>query len=258
MPDEQLWGGRYRRLDFLGEGGEAQVFRAVDTLEVRDVALRLPKNPGTAKPGAAVTRQNPGWVQVLGMGVDIDAGPYQVLELLRGETLGVQVRRQALAASAWNQFVVQSLAALEALHHEGWAHGDLNAENFMFIPETARWKLLELPFLHFSPLKERSTAFGSIHTLSPEQLQGRTADVRSDLYALGCLYYFAASGEWPHPGNRSQEVAISILRFAPQELRIKAGHLPPAAVAGVMHLLDREPARRCPSVEEARRLLAVA
>ena len=50
--------------------------------------------------------------------------------------------------------------------------------------------------------------FGSIYTLAPEQIDGTKPSVRSDLYSLGCLYYYAACGKWPHAGNSVQEVAI--------------------------------------------------
>ena len=258
MGDAQLLGGRYQQLEVLGEGGEARVHRAFDTVDGKEVALRLPKNPRSANHRGGPVRRHSGWVEVLGTGEDEAAGIYQVLELLRGETLRHLVQRAPLTEGEWANFVTESLAAVEALHEAGWVHGDLNAENFMFISGTGQWKLLELPFLHFSPLKERSTAFGSIHTIAPEQLQGKAADARSDLYALGCLYYYAASGEWPHAGNRSQDVAISILRFSPPELSEKAGRLSREKAAGVMRLLERDPARRGATVAEARRLLAVA
>ncbi len=61
--------------------------------------------------------------------------------------------------------------------------------------------------------------FGSIYTLAPEQINGAAPDARSDLYALGCLYYYAAAGRWPHTGRTVQEVAISALLHTPTELR---------------------------------------
>ena len=110
-------------------------------------------------------------------------------------------------------------------------------------------------FLRAAVPAARSPAFGSIHTLAPEQLQGRVADARSDLYALGCLYYYAAVGEYPHVGATSQEIAISLLRFSPTPLREKMPGWPVEASSGVMKLLERDPERRCSSAAEARQLL---
>jgi serine/threonine protein kinase len=117
--------------------------------------------------------------------------------------------------------------------------------------------LLELPFFRFDPPAGRSALFGSIHTLAPEQIDGAAPSVSADLYSLGCLYYYAASGAHPHPGASSQEVAIHCLRFSPEPLREKAPALPAPWSDWVMILLAREPGQRCPSVAAARQLLGL-
>ena len=176
--------------------------------------------------------------------------------MLEGRTLGQSIRSRPLEPRDWRFFVDESLDAVEALHAAGWVHGDLNADNFF---QTASgWKLLELPFLRLDPPEERSPLFGSIHTLAPEQIDGAQADVATDLYALGCLYYYAASGAYPHPGANEQEVAIHCLRFAPDPLEEKAAGLPAAWCGWVMGLLERDPGGRPPTVTAARQLLGVA
>jgi serine/threonine protein kinase len=254
MPEKTLIAGRYRLSDELGSGGEARVFRAHDVQEGREVAVRLPvrPEPPVDRPGAP--EFHPGWVRLLGAGFDPDQGAYQVFELLEGETLRRKVESAPLGEEAWRSFVGQSLDAVGALHDAGWVHGDLNGENFL--QTGAGWKLLELPFLRLGG--HHSVAFGSIHTLAPEQLQGHAPDDRSDLYALGCLYYYAAAGEYPHPGASRQEVAISLLRFPPTPLEEKATGLPARLAEWTMGLLKVEAAKRCPSVAAARRLLAIA
>jgi len=247
---------RYRLLASLGSGGEAHVYRACDMLTEDVVAVRLTLQSCTYSGPEHLPDFHDGWIRFITMGVDPLFGAYQVFELLEGQPLRQLVQSCPLNADDWLLFVDQSLNAVEALHAVDWPHGDLNADNFF---QTASgWKLLELPFLRFDPPAGRSALFGSIHTLAPEQFNGHRPDVRTDLYSLGCLYYYAASGTYPHPGANSQEVAIHCLRFAPVPLQQASPGLPPAWAEWVMKLLATKAEERCPSVAAARQLLGVA
>ncbi|MCE0497026.1 MAG: serine/threonine protein kinase [Methylacidiphilales bacterium] len=254
---DTLVGNRYLLIEPIGSGGEAQVFRARDNTTQNDVALRLPQQQS----GGCVFPQtlpvfHPGWVRLLDWGSDAQHGAYQVFELLDGQTLGQIVQTGPLDSEAWLDFVHQSLDAVGALHEAGFIHGDLNAGNLLRAAD--RWKLLELPFLHFDLPDVHSPLFGSIYTLTPEQLDGTPIDLRSDLYALGCLYYYAASGHYPHAGAGSREIAVNRLRFPPAPLDEIAPRLPAAWNAWVMTLLQREPQNRFPSALAARQRIDTA
>ena len=239
--------GRYRLLDELGSGGEALVLRAVDTSTQEEVALRLALAAATFTAPKEWPEVHPGWVRWLDWGTDPQHGPWQVFELLGGKTLRQSVQSSGpLAWPEWRSFVHQSLEAVKALHVARWVHGDLNGDNFVLAG--AEWKLLELPFLRFDPPPGRTALFGSIHTLSPEQLNGVKADAASDFFALGCLYYFAACGEFPHAGSSSREIAINRLRFPAEPLAEKAPHLPASWSGWVMNLLALAPKDRSPTM----------
>jgi serine/threonine protein kinase len=253
---ETLIGTRYLLLESIGSGGEARVFRARDMTTGNEVALRMGHKPGSISAPDQMPAFHAGWVQLLDSNSDPQYGVYQIFELLEGKTLHQLVQQSSLDPENWLLFVNQSLDAVGALHIAGWIHGDLNAENFLY--SSSRWKLLELPFLHFDPEEDRTNLFGSIYTLAPERLDGAKPDARSDLYALGCLYYYAASGEWPHAGASSQEIAIDHLRFAPVPLAEKAPHLFASWSTWVMTLLEREPQNRFSTVSTAHQLLKVA
>jgi serine/threonine protein kinase len=253
--EDTLIDGRYRLLAALGSGGEARVFRARDSGTGNDVAVRLP-----LQPGAQITSANPplfheAWVRLLHSGDDPEHGAYQAFELLEGPTLGELIRAGTLGPVEWRIFVERSLEAVAALHAADWIHGDLNADNFLLA--APGWKLLELPFLRFDPPPGRSMLFGSIHTLAPEQIDGARPDVRSDLYALGCLYYCAAAGVYPHPGATSQEIAIHCLRFPAHPLQDAAPLLPAPWSDGVMNLIATRPNDRPQSIAAARHLLGL-
>ncbi len=247
--------GRYLLQEVIGSGGEARVFRAQDKITRNAVAVRLARKPVTyTVPDAVPSHSN--WVHFHHGGVDPQHGAYQIFELLEGSTLDAAIKSGPLNPEAWRLFVEQSLDAVKALHDAGWIHGDLNAGNF-FLANTG-WKLLELPFLRFDPPPNRTALFGSIHTLAPEQIDGAAADIRSDLYSLGCLYYYAACGEFPHTGATTQEIAVQRLCFAPVPLIEKTPHLTTALNAWVMQFLARNPQDRFPSAAAARQLLGVA
>ena len=250
MPDEPLIADRYQPLELIGSGGEARVFRALDRRSGQEVALRLPQHVAPSQRSPVPAKSHSNWVRLLESSPD---GAYQVFELLQGETLRQKVERAPLDEKAWLEFVHQSLDAVEALHVAGWVHGDLNSENFL--RTNSSWKLLELPFFRLAVPSNRSALFGSIHTLSPEQFKGAPVDARSDLYSLGCLYYYAAAGEYPHAGSSSQEIAISMLRFSPVPLREKVPALSARLADWVMTLLERDPEKRCASLSAARLLL---
>jgi serine/threonine protein kinase len=254
--ENTLIDGRYLLLESIGTGGEARVFRARDQGTGGDVAVRLPLQSGLNTIQAELPPPHANWVQLLATGTDPHHGAYQVFELLEGRTLRQAIDYGPLNPSEWRAFVDQSLDAVEALHAAGWPHGDLNADNFF--QTDLGWKLLELPFLRFAPPAGRSAAFGSIHTLAPEQIDGAPSSIQADLYSLGCLYYYAASGMYPHPGTTSVEVAIHCLRFPPELLEEKAPSLPASSSAWVMQLLARDPRDRPPSIAAARQLLGVA
>ena len=245
-----LIGNRYLLLESVGAGGEARVFRARDNTTQNDVALRLPQQAGAYVSPHALPLFHPGWVQLLDLGSDSQHGPYQVFELLSGQTLGQIVQAGPLDSESWLDLVHQSLDAVGALHEAGFIHGDLNAGNLLRAAD--RWKLLELPFLHFDLPAAHSSLFGSIYTLTPEHLDGTPLDPRSDLYALGCLYYYAASGKYPHAGASSQEIAVNRLRFPPTPLAEIAPRFPAARNAWVMTLLQREPKNRFSNALAAR------
>ncbi len=253
---DTLLNQRYRLLEPIASGGEAQVWRARDEASNIEVAVRMAKRYGAFSTVPLPPPPHPGWVRLLDSGTGPGQGIWQIFELLPGPTLSTLVKSGPLDPESWRAFALQSLDAVAALHNAGWVHGDLNAENF--IHAGPRWKLLELPFLRFDPPSARTALFGNIYTLSPEQIAGNHANAQSDLYALGCLYYAAASGEFPHAVGTNVQIAIERLRFDAAPLSAKAPAFPPAWTAWVMTLLARDPQNRPPSVAAARHLLGVA
>jgi serine/threonine protein kinase len=247
---------RYLLLATIGTGGEARVYRARDQVTGSEVALRLPivSRPQTAPIEPPAQHEN--WVHLLASGSDPVRGAYNVFELLEGRTLAQVVESAPLPPPDWRAFVDQSIAAADKLHTLYWIHGDINADNFF--QTSAGWKLLELPFLRLPPPPGRSAMFGSIYTLAPEQVDGAKPSIQTDIYALGCLYYYAACATYPFNGSSTVEVALNVRAGGAPDLQEKAPALPAAWSAWVMNLLARDPGDRPATLAAARQLLGVA
>jgi serine/threonine-protein kinase len=245
--------GRYRLLAQLGAGGEARVYRARDESTGQDVAVRVALQHDFKCLAAIPDFSHAHWVRLFSTGFDDALGAYQVFELLEGRTLAESVRDGPLTRDAWCEFVEHALDAVQGLHDLGLVHADLNADNFLHTRDG--WKMLELPFHRFITTSARSHAFGSIYTLAPEQIDGSAATVLSDIYSLGCLFYYAASGRWPHDGRNAQEVAISCLLHAAPELRDLAPQLRAGECNAVMRLIETRAGNRPATIAEARQPL---
>jgi serine/threonine protein kinase len=153
-------------------------------------------------------------------------------------------------------FIIQTLNSIHRLHSHDWVHGDISAENLVFQTMTDEdfrnikmWKLLDLPFLSYFPENRHKPLFGSLYTMAPERFEGKAPDYRSDLYSLGCLYYLALKGTFPHIGSRA-EIAIGHVKFEPELLDFGPDDtLLPEWVAKMMH---KNPEKRFKSAAEAR------
>jgi len=197
--------GPYEILGPLGAGGMGEVYRARDTRLNRDVAIKQSLQPfgerfhREARAIAALNHPN---VCTL-----YDVGPdYLVMELLEGETLARRVDRGALPLDQVVKIGAQIGDALAAAHAKGVTHRDLKPANVMLTPTGA--KVLDFGIAVFEgPAADTVThtqgVIGTPAYMAPEQLQGRPADARTDIFALGLVLLEMISGQRPQaaPGN---------------------------------------------------------
>ena len=198
-----------------------------------------------------------------------------VMEFLEGETLDrVAARRGKLPAPEAVRLVRQALAGLQHLHERGMVHRDLKPANLMVVPgggETTRGgvvKILDIgvgrglagegggePIDH--GLTVEGAVVGTPDYMAPEQARdARAADVRADLYSLGCVLYHLAAGRPPFDGAG---VMTQILKHAtepPPPLTLFAPDLPPGLQAVVFRMLAKNPADRFPTPAAASAALA--
>lgn len=269
-PGTQL-GGRYRLRERIGAGGMGEVWRGIDEVLGRTVAVKvmLPaflSDDGFVQRfrGEARTMANlnhPGVVDVYDYHSDSSAG-FLVMEYVEGEPLSAALRRVGrLTAARTLALVAQAADALQAAHDKGIVHRDVKPGNLMVRPDGT---LVLTDFgIARSELVGQLTATGAVlgtaGYLSPEQAQGSGATAASDVYALGVVAYQCLAGHRPFEGDNPVEVAVKHLREAPPPL---PADTPPAARDIVMRAMAKDPAQRWPSAGQfataARRVAAGA
>ncbi|NME90196.1 Stk1 family PASTA domain-containing Ser/Thr kinase [Corynebacterium stationis] len=224
---------RYRLGDVIGTGGMSEVYRATDSLLGRDVAIKMLR-PEMARDVNFRERfrkeaqnsgrlNHPNIVAVYDTGEADEDGlaiPYIVMELVHGRTLRDLVREDGpLSPREAAQVLIPVAHALQASHDAGIIHRDVKPANIM-ITNTGQVKVMDFGIARAlddstSAMTQTSAVIGTAQYLSPEQAQGKPADARSDVYALGCVLYEAVTGHAPFEGETPFAVAYQHVQEEP-------------------------------------------
>lgn len=220
--------GRYVVDESVGRGGLGEVFRAHDTQLNRWVAIkRLHPDPAGGQGGKIMQEarhlaalQHPNIVTIYDF-IEDKGDVVVVMELLHGRTLQDVAEKAPLLQQDFINFMRQCLEGLIAAHALGMLHRDVKPSNLMIIdlPSGAfQVKILDFGLAKVIPEPSLQTTdqggglLGSVFTMSPEQLEGKLLDARSDLYSLGCVGYFALSTYYPFNGASVPEVICAHLQ----------------------------------------------
>src|SRR5918993_111314 len=211
MDTESWLAGRYQLRRQIGAGGVGQVWTAHDAVLGREVAVKVQQvDPDEdhdaferfvreARSTAAL--QHPNVVTIFDSGTDGDTA-FLVMELLPGPTLtGYLAEHGPLPEPEAVDLAAQVAAGLAAAHGAGVVHRDIKPANLMF-DARGTLKIVDFGIAHLAHtaatrLTATNTIVGSASYLAPEQVQGRRADERSDLYALGCVMTHHVDGAAP-------------------------------------------------------------
>lgn len=261
---------RYELLAPIAEGGLGTVFRARDTQTGREVAVKRIRAGQADDGGAAVDAlirearqqavlQHPNIVAVYDFGVDYEGG-FIVMELAQGETLEDVIMRAPLPASDFDALVRQTLGGMTAVHAQGMLHLDLKPGNLMVnrLPDGGlQVKIFDFGLAKSTPQggredpKPRCGLLGSVHFMAPEQFEDAPVDVRTDIYALGCIFYYALTQKHPFDGDTKPQVMAAHLHPRTQPLGALRPDLPARTVQWIEWLINRAPANRPASVSKA-------
>jgi hypothetical protein len=198
---EQL--GPYRIEQKIGEGGMGSVYRATDTRLHRPVAIKISRNlfdERFEREARTISSLNHPHICTLH-----DIGPdYMVMELVEGETLAARIRKGALPVGDVLRYGAQIAGALAAAHDKNTRHRDLKPSNVMITKNGV--KVLDFGLAkcstHEGTLTWTGAVMGTPAYMAPEQLEGKEADARTDIFALGHTLYEMATAKRVVPGQR--------------------------------------------------------
>lgn len=250
---------RYRIDALLARGGMSRVYRARDERLERDVAVKVLSSP-YAEDGSFVERfldearsaaslSHPSLVHVYDSGSD-DGAHFFVMELLdRHRTLrDVLDERGPLDPDRVLRIGRELLAGLSVVHGRDLVHCDVKSANVMLGPGPAKLIDFGIATAPHDGL-EGDTSIGSLHFMSPEQLQGEALTPASDLFSLGAVLYEALTGRPPYPGETPEEVSAA---HAAERVRAPSdvvGGLPRRLDDAILQSLRRNPEARFRSAE---------
>ena len=251
--------GPYEILSRLGAGGMGDVYRARDTRLGREVALKiLPKSFSSdadrlrrfeQEAKAAGLLNHPNITAVFDVGTH-DGSPYIVSELLEGETLRSRLAAGPMSSRRATEFALQAARGLAAAHEKGIVHRDLKPEN-IFITKDGRLKILDFglaklirPEPSTSAATEPGVVLGTFGYMSPEQVRGRSADARSDVFSFGAILYEMLTGQRAFHGDSAASTMSAILMKEPSDLSSTNRKIHPGLERIVHHCLEKNPEAR--------------
>jgi Tol biopolymer transport system component/tRNA A-37 threonylcarbamoyl transferase component Bud32 len=263
--------GPYEITAPIGAGGMGEVYRAKDTRLGRDVAVKVLPAAMSSSPelrqrldreAKTISQLSHPHICTLHDVGHQDGTDYLVMELLDGETLADRLGRGTIPLEQALRIGIEIAGALDAAHRQGIVHRDLKPGNIMLTKSGV--KLLDfglaklaIPPSHVSqatslptalqesqPLTSRGTILGTFQYMSPEQLEGREADARSDIFAFGCVLYEMLTGQKAFTGKSQASLIGSIMTSEPAPISSIQPMTPPAVDRLVKGCLAKEPEHR--------------
>ena len=265
--------GPYEITGSLGAGGMGQVFRAKDTRLGREVAVKVPfedvasdatqrqRFQREARAVAALNHPHICTIHDVGSESGID---FLVLEVLQGESLASRLRRGPLPLDEALARGIEIARALDCAHQAGIVHRDLKPGNVMLTASGA--KVLDFGLARITrgdtdtpmapagtitaPLTEAAAVLGTLPYMAPEQVEGRAADTRADVFAFGATLYEMLTSKRAFDATSSPGLLAAILRGETPSLLAVQPDLPPALDRIVRTCLQKDPEARFASMHD--------
>lgn len=264
IPPELAGHPRYQVLKQLGAGGMGTVYQARHRLMERLVALKVVKPHLVDKPGAvdrfrrearaAAQLSHPNIVTAYDAET-VGNAHFLVMEFVEGENLAdLGARQGPLPAAQACDYVRQAALGLEHAHQRGTVHRDIKPQNLILTPQ-GQIKILDFGLARFLSESgpengdtQAGVVMGSPDYMAPEQARdAHHADIRADIYALGCTLYQLLAGRVPFPGGSAVDKVSAHLHRQPAPLSRLRRDLPAELVQVVQRMMAKEPAQRYPT-----------
>lgn len=254
--------GRYEIHELIGVGGMANVYRCTDTIDDREVAIKILKDEylnneefirrfkNESKAIAMLSHQNIVKVYDVSFG---DMIQYIVMEYIDGITLKEYIDRQGIIE--WKDalhLATQILKALQHAHECGIVHRDIKPQNIMLLQD-GTIKVTDFGIARFSDKATRTMteqAIGSVHYIAPEQARGDVTDGKTDIYSVGVMLYEMLTGKLPFDGDSAVTVALMQLQSTPKRPREVNPGIPIGLEQITMKAMQKQPSARYTSAAE--------
>lgn len=254
--------GRYEIHELIGVGGMANVYRCTDTIDDREVAIKILKDEylnneefirrfkNESKAIAMLSHPNIVKVYDVSFG---DMIQYIVMEYIDGITLKEYIDRQGIIE--WKDalhLTTQILKALQHAHECGIVHRDIKPQNIMLLQD-GTIKVTDFGIARFSDKATRTMteqAIGSVHYIAPEQARGDVTDGKTDIYSVGVMLYEMLTGKLPFDGDSAVTVALMQLQSTPKRPREVNPGIPIGLEQITMKAMQKQPTSRYTSAAE--------
>ncbi|MFN0053405.1 MAG: protein kinase domain-containing protein [Planctomycetales bacterium] len=257
--------GEFRILRSLGKGGMAEVFLAEQTSLKRNVAIKVLLQERLTDPTylkrfkteatAAAALSHPNIVQVFMIG-EHEGTHYIAQEYVQGMNLREYLARKGPPEGALIVRVMKQVAsALHAAHAAGIVHRDIKPENIM-LTRKGEIKVADFGLAQLTQggekvhLTQVGVTMGTPLYMSPEQVNGKKVDQRSDIYSFGVSCYHLASGTPPFRGDTAISVAVQHLKQEPDRLESIRGDLPPVLCRIIRKMMAKDPSQRYQTAQD--------
>jgi serine/threonine protein kinase len=251
----------YKITKKLGEGGMGEVYLADDLKLERQVALKfLPQHLTADKDNverfereakAAAALNHPNIVTIYEIAEEDDQ-TFIVMEYVDGDSLRTKIDKGVSDLDEILNITNQICEGLSEAHKADIVHRDIKPENIL-VDNRGRVKILDFGLAKLkgvSKLTKETSTLGTIHYMSPEQLQGKEVDNRSDIWSLGVVLYELLSGELPFNGEYEQAVIYSILNNQPEGISKLQSGVPEKWQEIINKVLAKNPIERIENMEE--------
>jgi len=263
--------GRYQTIRKIAAGGVGAVFEAVDTQLERKVAIKRLHSPEESKQNAKFVCdlrveaaalsafEHPNVLTIYDVDED-EQGCFVVTELIEGETLNQTVTRGAFTLADFSTIAEQIMEGIIAAHDRDLIHRDLKPENIMLEWLTCgRFvaKILDFGLAKFSEEPTEQTTdhnngiLGSVKFMAPEQFERKPLDKRTDLYSIGCLFYYTLAGKVPFRGKTPADTMNAHMSGKVENLADVRPDLPATVCDWVMWHLNAQADHRPESAQNS-------
>ena len=265
---ETILNQRYRLLGQLGSGGMAVIYKALDQMLARTVAIKVLRPSLTSDPDFVKRFRNearsvarlahPNIVTVHDVGSDQNTH-FMVMEYIEGQDLKKVIRsKRPLQVDQALDFAIQICAGIGFAHRSGYVHADVKSQNILMTKEQ-RVKVADFGIAQALsdtlPAREQQIVWGSPHYYSPEQARGLRPTPAADVYSIGIVLFEMLTGELPFTGDNPQELAQAhVNKRVPHVIDVNPAV--PENISKIVHrVMQKEPTARFRTADQLGKVL---